>query len=558
MSKICQKKLQKSYKEDIKIEWDKATKTVRVRWTDYELRALGKKGNSRYRNDQRKCGIRYKRAEAEAELQALAEREQQASIERAKALCMASSGEKPAAHKGKVVASSFLRNMTDEQITTSKRQQTINDCRKDLLNFCDWLDQHHPNIELHKITKLIAAAYLRSLDGKYTYSSMKTFRAHLVKVFKSVLDIMEESTKKYTNAFAGVSLKDVVTNRVENRKSIYTIEQLAYILKRAGESKFHKKSSQIQQFAIFYMLMVTGWRVGDIAKMEWSCVDFKKRVVTNVHGKTMNTTGVHTKIYMTNLMKEILTAMQKLKRDKQFQHFIFSVDRHGNSNLPKRVANNALTHIENMRKELVLQEVSKKGKYSMHAHATHSFRSAFITHMTGGRFPEALVDYICGHNLKGVNAQHYMRYDSDPELYTREIIETMEKLIDARHAFRVALYGEGHACGLMVEGDSIEGMPDDWDKYLIEEKFWKQDAIDAMIMMMVIGNPPSVIKQHIQQINALREETGARWVDVEFLQKHTSIAFRGTAPNQDAPEQQAAYKKWQEQQAKEQADTPKS
>lgn len=519
----------KGYKQDIVIKYDKVTRTVSVRWTDYEKAYQGFKGNSRYRNRQIKCGTIYSRKEAEEELMVIAKREQQKSIKRAEELKRQGiqPSSKTTAKDDKVYASAFLRLLHDSRITKSTRRQTINDCRNYVNQFADWLDKHYPNIELHKITKLMAEDYCKHLSKRFAFSSVKTYRAHLVYTFNSIIDIFEQSPIKYGNPFAKVTLTRVLNDTVEGRKEIFNFEQLAYILKRAGENEKHKQPARIQRFAFFYLLIVTGWRVGDLASFKWSSVDFKKRVVTNLHGKTEDNTGVHTKIYMTELMKEVLMALRDLKRPKEYEEYLFSVGRGGVKNLHQRNVTNAQTHMDNIREELELHETVKRGKYKVHAHTIHSIRGSFITHMAPKRFEETLVNYIVGHKLTGVNEKHYKRYDSEPETYTRDIIETMESLVDARHAFDVALYGEKLAGSLLVEGDSLDDMPDGWEECLLKERFWKEEGIAYIRLIGVKGNPLSVIKSRIRALNKFRVEQGARWVDAALVEKYTGRPYAG-------------------------------
>ena len=530
------------YKNDVKLSWDKATKTVKVRWTDYEKVLHGAKGYSRYGGMQRKCGVRYTRKQLEEELLAIANREQQKSIERAEAYkkngTTAISSNVTDISKA-VVASSFLRLMEDKRITKSERPQTINDCRKDVNRFADWLDKHHRNIELHKITKLIAQDYCRYLGEQHTYSSVRTYKAHLVKVFNNIVDIFEESPIKYTNPFARFALNDVLTDTVINRKSIFTIEQLAYILKRAGEHYKYRKAARIQRFAFFYLLIVTGWRVGDLAEFTWDCVDFNNRRVTNLHNKTAKSTGVYSKIYMTDLMQEILITLRDFERPKKYKKYLFSVGRDDVKDLRQRNVTNSQTHMDNIREELGLHEARKRGKNLMHTHTIHSIRGSFITHMSPPRYDEKLVNYIVGHQLVDVNDTNYKRYDSDPEFYTREIIETMEGLVDARHAFNVALYGEKQACGLMTEGDSIDDMPDGWEEYLLKNRFWTEEGLAYLRFKSVQGNPPHVIKGMIAGLNKFRVKQGARWVDAALVEKYTGLPYDGL-PDMNDPKVLAA------------------
>ena len=518
----------KGYKNDIELKFDKATNTVKVSWTYHDKAHLGKKGNSRYGNRQRKCISYLTREEAEAELLEIAKREWLKGIERAEELkakgVKRSSG--VPSKIDKVYASSFLRALKNDRITSSERPQTINDCRNDVNRFADWLDKHHPNIELKDVDDEVAKAYCTYLSKNFAYSSVKTYRAHLVYTFNKIVAQFKKSPIKYTNPFREFRLTEAVKNKVEGRKDIFTFEQLTHILQKAGDNEKHKQPARIQRFAFFYLLIVTGWRVGDLANFKWKDVDFKKRVITNLHSKTEDSTGVHTKIFMTNLMKKVLMALHELKRPEEFKEYLFSVGREGVKNLHQRNVTNAQTHMAHMREELELNEVMKRGKNKVHAHTIHSIRGSFITHMAPKRFDEALVNYIVGHKLSGINEKHYKRYDSEPELYTRDIIERMENLVDAQHAFNVALYGKKHAASLMVEGDSIADMPDGWEEYLLTERFWTEEGLDYLRFNVSLGNPLHAIKGMIRSLNAFRAKQGANYVDGALIKKYENWLYK--------------------------------
>lgn len=511
----------KGYKNDIELEFDKDTNTVKVSWTYHDKAYLGKKGNSRYGNRQRQCNSYLTREEAEAELLEIANREWLKGIERAEEL--KAKGVKRSSKSDKTYASSFLRALENERITSSHIPRTIKDCRRDVNRFADWLDKHHPSIELKNVDEDVAKAYCAYLNKNYAARSVKTYKAHLVYTFKSVVSMFKKANTYYTNPFRELGL----SNNEDARKEIFNFEQLTYILKRAGENEKHKQPARIQRFAFFYLLIVTGWRIGDLAKFQWKDVNFKKRVITNLHGKTENRSAVHTRIYITNLMKEVLMALRDLKRPREFEDYLFSVDRDGVKNLQQRNVTNAQTHMDHMRKELELPEPVKRGKNKMHGHTIHSIRGSFITHMSPPRYDEKLVNYIVGHKLTGVNEQHYKRYDSDPELYTRDIIETMESLVDARHAFNVVMYGEKHACGLLMEGDGIADMPDGWEEHLLKERFWKEEGLAYLRFKAAQGNPPHVIKGMIRGLSDFRVEQGARWVDAALIVKYTGQPYAG-------------------------------
>lgn len=509
-----------NYKNDIKITYDSSTKSVKATWTDWEMAERGKKGNSRRRTRKIKIDEFTTRKEAEERLRIIAEREQKESIERADALRNKIDAGDIAPDSIKVpFATRFLRKLENHQITSSLKEKTIRDARKAVDDFCDWLDKNYPNILLNKITKIIAESYFKSLEKKFAFSSIKTYRAYLVYTFNSIIDYFEEATFKILNPFSRVTLKKVLNNTVENRKAIFSQDELIHMLKRAGESDRLREPLRIQRFTIFYLLMVTGWRVGDIADMTWDGVNFHKRYIANLHAKTEKTTGVHTKVYMTDLMERLLKLMQSYPRPDEFKKYIFSVGRYGVQDLHQRIVTNTQTHMDNMREELHLHEASKRGKHKMHSHTIHSIRGSFITHMVGEGHQETLVDYIVGHNLSSINAKHYSRYDSDPEKFTRSIVEDMEKFIDARASFVIITKGKkvyipSEAAGLDNEG-FFESLIDDG---------WTNEAIE--ILKKVSNEHPLEMRERARDIAEYKRQKRAKIVDENFIIKFIDVVMR--------------------------------
>ena len=503
---------QPQYKNDIKLTYDAKTKIVKARWTDWECAARGMKGNSRYKSRSIKVDEYTTRKEAEEELLNIAQIEQRASIERAEALFnKVEHGEVPVETVKVPVATVFLRKLKDHHVTSSKREKTIRDARKALTYLIEWLDKNYPNILLNKITKLIAEEFFKWYAGSFAFSSTKTCRAYLVFTFNTIIDIFEEAPFKILNPFSRVTLKKVLDDTAENRKSIFTIEELSFMLKRAGESKYIKEPERMQRFVMFYLLMITGWRVGDIADMTWDAVNFNKRYIINLHNKTVKTTGVQTKIYMTDMMERLLKLLQSYDRPKEFDKFIFSVGREGVADLHQRIITNTQTHINNIREELHLNQSSKKGKNDMHSYTTHSIRGSFITHMAGEGHSEILIDYIVGHNLSSVNAKHYSRFDSDPEKFTRSIIEDMERLLDVRGIFDILRSGK------KVHISSDSPMIDNTAFFykLSKEDNWSQEAIKTL--KEICHEHPLEMRERAVEINEYKKQKRRNKVTVTMI-----------------------------------------
>ena len=197
-----------NFKNDVRIAYDAKSKTVEVRWTDWEAAARGLKGNSRTKKRKIKVDAYTSRAEAEERLKIIAEKEQKDSIQRAQFLLGRVESGDVAPDSIKVpFATKFLRNLKDSQVTSSEREKTIRDARKAVNNFCDWLDKNYPNILLNKITKVIAETYFKTLEKKFAFSSIKTTRAYLVFTFNRIIDYFEEATFKILNPFSRVTFK---------------------------------------------------------------------------------------------------------------------------------------------------------------------------------------------------------------------------------------------------------------------------------------------------------------------------------------------------------------
>lgn len=69
----------------------------------------------------------------------------------------------------------------------------------------------------------------------------------------------------------------------------------------------------------------------------------------------------------------------------------------------------------------------------------------------------------------------------------------------------------------MTEGDSIDGMPDGWEEYLLQNRFWTEEGLAHLRFMASLGNPPHVIKGMISSLNDFRLEQGAKFVDAALI-----------------------------------------
>lgn len=505
--------------------YDTTSKKVTIRWT-CPLAILQPTG-SRYKTKTQLVelyhGEAFKTAKArvEKELIALAEEEIQKAEVESKLWRLQ---HEPATCNEKVYASEYLRNMRDEQLCGTANEKTRYYAKQYVTAFADWIAANlGDEFELHQIRKAHCEEWLRYLEEekKYSFATIGTMKRMVQYAFDRIEETFENAPFVYRNYFKNIKMKKCgLKKTVTQRKENFTIEQLEYILKRAGENRLHNKKMKLHTFAFFYFLMVTGWREGDVAGLKWDEIDLTNKVIRKLFKKTENSSGMVCKLYITPLMLWILEEVKKLPAPKKWKEYVFCYGRANTTDLIGSNVTKAQSHIRKMRKEMGLTKTNdENGVYAMNPYAVHSIRGTVTSLLKGaGNFNNDLVEYILGHVGDSISQSNYERFDGNPELYTRAPIEFMEAMVEADKCFIWHIMPPATAQSRL---DSE--MPQGWQKKLLVN-FWEQKAVDLLENYFYeLKKAKSVtgakqVNEIIQRANDLRNDTGMSKVTIDLVQ----------------------------------------
>ena len=402
------------------VTYNKKSRSFTVIWKDYAKEALGE----RYpygRKSQKWQGDKHpsasERRTVEKELLTLAANEEYQSKGKADYIRIHGKDDE-------ITASGYLSTLKDDELSITTRGRAKTQARLVIKDFVAWLDKNHKGIALHKINEAIARQYYKHLQSQgRVFGTIKNDIIRLSYLFKQVIRKYEDSPLKYKNPFATLRLDEVITKTIPHKRKPYTQVELESFLHFSKESTRLNEWQRLQRYAIYYFLMVTGWRINDILLMKWQQLDLQKGIIKMTHSKTQNK-GITTELYITDLMNEILTALY-LMRDKapsDNKDFVFSYWNEGTQRETNWQAC-IREHFIKVRKELKLDEYEQRGKVKTHTYTIHSFRGTVITRLTQAGYQEARVNYLVGHAPRTTEAKHYLTLTADD---TKELVEYME------------------------------------------------------------------------------------------------------------------------------------
>ena len=413
------------------ISYNKKTRTFTAVWKDYAKEALGERypyGRKSEKWQGEKHPSAKEKREIEKRLMAFADDEEYKS--KAKADYIRIHGK-----DDEITATGYLSNLKDEEVCRTKNQITINRERLVINDFVTWLDNNHKKIALHEINSFIASRYYKHLQSMgLKYGTIRNYCNRLSYTFKQVLIKYEDSPLKYKNPFSTLRLENIIEPQVAHRKKIFDEYDLESILDIVCESEKMNEWQRLQRFAIYYFLMVTGWRVNDILLMKWQQVAWGERVIRMTHSKTEKK-NIKTELYITDTMEDFLLALDKMKEysPKENHDFVFSYWNTGT----KKESNwygSISEQFKRIRKKLGLDTSDKKGKVKTYDYTIHSFRGTVITRLTQAGYNEAMINYLVGHAPRTIEAKHYLTLGA---VDTMALIEHMEDFISIETFYSV-------------------------------------------------------------------------------------------------------------------------
>lgn len=286
-----------------------------------------------------------------------------------------------------------------------------------ITDFISWLEKNAPLMSAKELSK---KAILRFLKERYSSVMMGTISKN-----KSVLStafniLCEDYNLSIMNPFEKIHTIDLQSISNNKGKTIF--------ISGYSEDFIHdffayvRSLNDIELEIVFYLLICTGWRAGDIVNIERKQIDLENRTITLIHHKTEKTTQARTIIYITDYLLSLLKSL-KVKRSSIYSITPYSL---------RRKALNTLHDYLQEHKPIGFTTY-KTLICHRNSHNIHSFRKSFITICKKAGYNNELVRYIAGHAGKSIEERHYNTFLIDPKGSTEKIILYAEK---------IALYGE--------------------------------------------------------------------------------------------------------------------
>lgn len=415
----------------------------------------------------------------------------------------------------------YFLKLDASKICKSDKKNTIRNCAKVIRVFGDWLKKHYPSLPLHEIATFHMTEFFSSIKD-FASGTQRHFFIYLNAIFKKILIDFEKSKIKYINPFARYTKKDFITENEVLKKMPFTVNQIIDILKQVVSNKEEQSTAwgniQMQQkFFIFYFLIVTGWRIGDILTLTWEQVNFDIRQIVLTHMKTENNTAFETAIFITPLMEKILKQQKENSKLHPYNtNLVFNIRKtcieNPNYEDYNRAMNDYLLEILG-KMGILISKVSKKNR-KQHNFGIHSFRKSAITelHLTG-LFSSQRIHYLVGHNDSSTEGQHYLALRMYPERSTRDLIEHMETVTKLEFFFNHLLQGNKQA-------HAHEHEKNEWLSFAqineLKINFWTDEAIEVLHKAWKNGTNIKVIEVAISVCSQQRLQNAARQVTVQM------------------------------------------
>ncbi|MBQ3218446.1 MAG: site-specific integrase [Akkermansia sp.] len=405
-----------------RVTYSKKTRTFTALWKDYAKEVLGE----RYPYGRKSSKWQGERAPTACEKREVirsmlkdARKAETASMDRAELIRIYGKQEA-------IAAEGYLKNLKDEELCISTAEVARKAARQEVNTFVEWLHETHEGIALHRIKSTVASQFYKYLQTRgLAYGTIQHYIARLRYVFNEAMLKQEESAYKPSNPFATLRLHKVIAKVAGHRRRPYTQEQLRMFLAAAADTRYLNKWKVLQRFACYYFIIVTGWRVNDILGLCWQQVDLGQELIRLKHSKTRNQ-GIRTELRITELMKLILRALQKLQdtAEEKRKGYLFPLwGGHAGTSYA-----NLTQHFAKLREKWQLTEYEKQGVHKTHTYTIHSFRGTVITRLTQAGFQEARINYLVGHSPSNTETKHYLTLGADD---IKELVEHMEKLCGA-------------------------------------------------------------------------------------------------------------------------------
>ena len=307
------------------------------------------------------------------------------------------------------IAWEYLDNV--EKVSGSTLKKTVDRNRWIVKDFAKWLKKHYPKLMLHQLSRQIAQEFTSDIRKTKSLSTVKNFVQVISWVLKQVLIATEDSDIKYRNPFGDFDFS-FLEYEPKVRKAIYTPEQMRELIKPIPPTKFSRTGVYTCVHEVFYVLFMLGWRISDIVAINPSTdVDYEKRTITHIHGKTKKH-GIRTVIYLTD-------RLYKFFEERKNQTSLW----------PKwklySIRKACLARINS----LGFQELTEKNSYTFNAYTIHSTRGSVITWLKNANFNNDRIFNYVGHQVQSVEARSYNKFEYTPKESTEDMQLFLDELL---------------------------------------------------------------------------------------------------------------------------------
>ena len=398
------------------VDYNRKKQTFTAVWKDYAKEALGKnypygRKSEKWKGEQKPTAEQVKQKKKAMLDEAL--NEEFKSKEKAAYIRIHG-------NEDELLAAGYLNELADKNLCNSDNPLELKRARFYLNDFIAWLNENYKKITLKTLDEEIADEYYRYLrhEKKYAYATTNI----ITKRLRFILNHVERKVKGFSNPFKHVKISTTLPYMAPYSKEVFTYQELNYFV--ISSLGFDDPYRQLQEFATFYFLIVTGWRVHDVLLMKWSQINTLNKTVTITHSKTKNR-DITTVLRMTPLMSVIFELLKKLqeKAPNELKEYVFCYHKEG-IKMERAPYGKTLYQFNKVRDELGYNSTSKRGQITLHKYTIHSFRGTVVTRLLLDDFQEARINKLVGHTPRTTEERAYLKFTPDD---LAALVEHMEK-----------------------------------------------------------------------------------------------------------------------------------
>ena len=321
-----------------------------------------------------------------------------------------------------IMATDYLEQM--ETVTAkATSERAIRDRKRIIREFCEWLKESktYKKLYLHEVTRLVTKDYITYLvNTGLATDTIKKRRKALAVVWGIIIEEFEDANSSIilNNPFSNSNtLRRCLESDEEITKKgkVYRVEKKAFTMPQVREIIGRVAYYKPILSKVWHLGFLTGWRIGDILNLTWGAVDYSKRTLTLISGKTKIKTILYLTDGLLNLLEEVKAYNPNTNADSRIFEF---KGRKGCYKINRVVLD-----------EMGLTETAKSGRLNKHLYTFHSLRGTMKTALKVKDYNQSRINYLVGHKERGVDASHYDKFKDNPKAATADILEFLEGVL---------------------------------------------------------------------------------------------------------------------------------